>query len=153
MGHGGPAEMIMPCSDGLSVMGAEDYSVYTSFEDMDLKEGLLRGIYSYGFETPSAIQQRGIMPVIDGRDMIGQAQSGTGKTAAFLIGVLQRIDPSRRSCQALLLAPTRELALQIQTVALALGDYLGVSVHACIGGTARDADRERLREGPQLVIG
>merc|ERR1719230_1355560 len=101
-------------------MGSAEYPAYDSFDDMDLHEDLLRGIYTYGFERPSAIQQRAIKPVTDGRDVIGQAQSGTGKTATFLVGALQRIDWSQRSCQALVLAPTRELAQQIQKVALAL---------------------------------
>merc|ERR1719407_185256 len=108
----------------VSVTGADDYPVVESFDDLDLKEGLLRGIYSYGFEKPSAIQQRGIKPLLDGRDTSGQAQSGTGKTATFVIGALQRIDYSLKAPQVLILAPTRELALQIQKVALALGDYL-----------------------------
>eukprot|EP00971_Amphidinium_carterae_P049376 973123-Amphidinium_carterae.1 len=79
-------------SEGLtiSVAGAEEYPVVDSFDDMNLQEGLLRGIYSYGFEKPSAIQQRAIRPVIEGRDTIGQAQSGTGKTATFVIGSLAR---------------------------------------------------------------
>lgn len=83
---------------------------------MNLKEELLRGIYAYGFEKPSAIQQRAIMPCIEGRDVIAQAQSGTGKTATFSISILQQIDTSIRECQALILAPTRELAQQIQKV-------------------------------------
>merc|ERR1711988_2039725 len=120
---------------------------------MDLHDDLLRGIYSYGYEKPSAIQQRAIMPVIDGRDTIGQAQSGTGKTATFLVGALQRIDCRRNVCQALVLAPTRELALQTQRVALALGDYMGLKCHLCIGGTARRDDVERLRQGQHMVVG
>ena len=87
-----------------------------SFDDMGLKEDLLRGIYSYGFEKPSAIQQRAIKPLIEMRDSIAQAQSGTGKTATFTIGLLQNIDLSNRDCQALILAPTRELASQIVKV-------------------------------------
>merc|ERR1711972_553700 len=108
-------------SEGLtvSVSGADEYPVVDSFDDLDLQEGLLRGIYSYGFEKPSAIQQRAILPIIDGRDTIGQAQSGTGKTATFVVGALQRIDYGIKACQALILAPTRELANQIQKVALA----------------------------------
>jgi len=141
--------------EGLSieVRGADDYPVVESFDDLDLQEGLLRGIYSYGFEKPSAIQQRGIKPVLDGRDTIGQAQSGTGKTATFVVGALQRIDYDKRDCQALLLAPTRELAQQIQKVALALGDYLHVKCHACIGGTSVREDIDKLREGQQMVVG
>merc|ERR1711971_36520 len=103
--------------------GAEEYPVFESFDDYDLNESLLRGIYSYGFEKPSAIQQRGIKPILDGQDTIGQAQSGTGKTATFVIGCLQRIDCGLKACQALILAPTRELASQIQRVAMTLGDY------------------------------
>lgn len=90
--------------------------VYDSFDDMNLKEELLRGIYGYGFEKPSAIQQRAIMPCLKGYDVIAQAQSGTGKTATFSISILQTIDTSIRECQALVLAPTRELAMQIQKV-------------------------------------
>merc|ERR1719427_1511909 len=85
---------------------------------MNLKENLLRGIFAYGFEKPSAIQQRAIMPAVKGYDLIAQAQSGTGKTATFSVAILQQIDcmESRAVCQALVLAPTRELAQQIQKV-------------------------------------
>lgn len=137
----------------MTVTGAEEYPIFESFDDYDLEENLLRGIYSYGFEKPSAIQQRGIKPILDGRDTIGQAQSGTGKTATFTIGCLQRIDYGNRNCQALILAPTRELAQQIQKVALALGDYLKVRCHACIGGTSVREDIEKLRDGQHLVVG
>jgi len=140
-------------SEGITVSGAEEYPIFESFDDYDLDENLLRGIYSYGFEKPSAIQQRGIKPLLDGRDTIGQAQSGTGKTATFAIGVLQRIEYDMRDCQALILAPTRELAQQIQKVVIALGDYLKVRCHACIGGTSVREDIEKLREGQHLVVG
>jgi translation initiation factor 4A len=83
---------------------------------MSLAEELLRGIYAYGFEKPSAIQQRAIKPLAKGLDIIAQAQSGTGKTATFTIGILQQIDITKQECQALVLAPTRELAQQIQKV-------------------------------------
>merc|ERR1711964_875614 len=121
--------------------------------DMELDENILRGIYSYGFERPSAIQPRAIRPLMLGRDTIGQAQSGTGKTAAFGIGALQRIDYKNKNCQALILAPTRELAIQIQKVCLSLGDYNQVRCHACIGGTSVREDIEKLRNGQQLVVG
>jgi len=140
-------------SDGVTVSGAEEYPVFESFDDYDLDEALLRGIYSYGFEKPSAIQQRGIKPILDGRDTIGQAQSGTGKTATFVIGTLQCIDTGLRACQALILAPTRELANQIQKVAIALGDYQKIKCHACIGGTSIRDDIDKLREGQHLVVG
>ena len=83
---------------------------------LNLKTKLLRGIYAYGFEKPSAIQQRAIVPCIKGLDVIAQAQSGTGKTATFSIAILEKIDTGLRECQALILAPTRELAQQIQKV-------------------------------------
>jgi len=142
-------------SEGLtvSVTGADEYPVVDSFDDLDLQEGLLRGIYSYGFEKPSAIQQRAIRPVLDGRDTIGQAQSGTGKTATFVIGSLQRIDFSHQACQTLILAPTRELANQIHKVVLALGDYLKVKCHVCIGGTSVRDDIDILRQGQHVVVG
>jgi len=92
--------------------------VVDNFDEMNLKEELLRGIYAYGFEKPTAIQQRAIFPCIKGHHVIAQAQFGTGKTASFSISVLQRIDTSLNECQALILAPTRELAKQIQRVIL-----------------------------------
>uniref|UniRef100_A0A7S4SST7 RNA helicase n=1 Tax=Alexandrium monilatum TaxID=311494 RepID=A0A7S4SST7_9DINO len=129
------------------------YPLLESFDDADLDEELLRGVYSYGFERPSAVQQRGILPIIDGRDTIAQAQSGTGKTATFVIGVLQRVDYATDVCQALVLAPTRELALQTHKVVLALGDYLEVRCHCCIGGTSVRHDIDQLRLGQQVVVG
>ncbi|KAH0543055.1 translation initiation factor eIF4A [Glutinoglossum americanum] len=124
-----------------------------SFDAMNLKPELLRGVYAYGFERPSAIQQRAIMPVIKGHDVIAQAQSGTGKTATFSISVLQKLDPNVKQCQALILAPTRELAQQIQKVVVAIGDFMNVECHACIGGTSVRDDMKALQEGPQVVVG
>jgi len=120
---------------------------------MNLKSELLRGVYAYGFERPSAIQQRAIMPVIKGNDVIAQAQSGTGKTATFSISVLQKVDPNLKACQALILAPTRELAQQIQKVVVALGDFMNIECHACIGGTSVRDDMKALQDGPQVVVG
>merc|ERR1711962_733536 len=127
--------------------------VVDAFDDMSLREDLLRGIYAYGFEKPSAIQQRAILPCIGGDDVIAQAQSGTGKTATFSIAILQKIDLSLRATQALVLAPTRELAQQIQKVVLALGDYLGAQCHACIGGTLVRDDMRKLEAGSHVVVG
>ena len=93
------------------------------------------------------------MPVIKGHDVIAQAQSGTGKTATFSISVLQSIDVNLKEPQALILAPTRELALQIQKVVLALGDFMGLSSHACIGGTKISEDIAILQSGVQVVVG
>jgi translation initiation factor 4A len=83
---------------------------------MGLKEEVLRGIYGYGFTKPSTIQQRGILPVIQGHDTIAQAQSGTGKTGAFTISTLQVIDSASSHIQGLIVAPTRELSMQIAFV-------------------------------------
>ncbi|CAF1189696.1 unnamed protein product [Adineta steineri] len=123
------------------------------FDEMNLHEPLLRGIYGYGFEQPSAIQQRAIKPCILGHDVIAQAQSGTGKTATFSISILQRIDINFKETQALILAPTRELAQQTQKVVLALGDYMGVTCYACVGGTKVQNDMKRLESGVQIVVG
>ncbi len=88
-----------------------------------------------------------------GRDVIAQAQSGTGKTATFSIAILQSIDVAVRDTQALVLSPTRELATQIQSVVLALGDYLNVQCHACIGGTSIGEDIRKLDYGQHVVSG
>ena len=106
-----------------------------------------------GFEKPSAIQQRGIVPFCKGLDVIQQAQSGTGKTATFCSGILEQLDYSLTQCQALVLAPTRELAQQIEKVMRALGDYLGVKVHACVGGTSVREDQRILSSGVHVVVG
>ncbi|TKR86906.1 hypothetical protein L596_011405 [Steinernema carpocapsae] len=132
---------------------SEDVEVIPTFDRMGLSENLLRGIYSYGFEKPSAIQQRAIKAIIKGRDVIAQAQSGTGKTATFSIGVLQSLDVQTRETQALVLSPTRELAVQIQRVILALGDYMNVQCHACIGGTNVGEDIRKLDFGQHVVSG
>lgn len=124
-----------------------------NFDEMNLREDLLRGIYAYGFEKPSAIQQRAIIPCIRGKDVIAQAQSGTGKTATFSIAILQQLDLTVKDCQALILAPTRELAQQIQKVVLALGDFMQASCHACIGGTNVKEDMKKLEAGSQIVVG
>ncbi|RYR40318.1 hypothetical protein Ahy_A09g046051 isoform B [Arachis hypogaea] len=144
-------------SELLSTDGQEFFTsydeVYDSFDAMGLQENLLRGIYAYGFERPSAIQQRGIVPFCKGLDVIQQAQSGTGKTATFCSGILQQLDYGLVQCQALVLAPTRELAQQIEKVMRALGDYLGVKVHACVGGTSVREDQRILQAGVHTVVG
>jgi ATP-dependent RNA helicase len=132
---------------------SEDVEVIPTFDRMGLNSDLVRGIYSYGFEKPSAIQQRAIKQIVKGRDIIAQAQSGTGKTATFSIGVLQSIDVKTRETQALVLAPTRELAVQIQRVILAVGDYMNVQCHACIGGTNVGEDIRKLDYGQHVVTG
>ncbi|KAL3894017.1 MAG: hypothetical protein SGCHY_005509, partial [Lobulomycetales sp.] len=115
------------------------------------------------FERPSAIQARAIAPVLAGHDVIAQAQSGTGKTATFSISILQSVDIELREVQALVLAPTRELALQIQKVhptpthprqvIVALGDFLKIDCHASIGGISVRDDARRLESGVHVVVG
>jgi len=124
-----------------------------TFDEMNLNQLLLRGIYAYGFEKPSAIQMKGIVPFAQGLDVIQQAQSGTGKTATFCAGVLQRLDTSVQECQALILAPTRELAQQIEVVMSSLGDYLEIKCHACVGGTSVRDDITLLSAGVHVVVG
>ncbi|KAM4628803.1 eukaryotic initiation factor 4A-II-like [Polymixia lowei] len=156
--HGGP--------DGMEPDGVIESNwaeITDNFDDMNLKEALLRGIYAYGFEKPSAIQQRAIIPCINGYDVIAQAQSGTGKTATFAISILQQLEiieskekekDKESYTQALVLAPTRELAQQIQKVVLALGDYMGAACHACIGGTNVRKEMLKLKaEAPHIIVG
>jgi len=145
-------------SDKTTDLKVEDFEsnsdeVVDNFDNMNLKEDLLRGIYSYGFEKPSAIQQRAILPLSRGKDIIAQAQSGTGKTATFTVGILQRINLELNECQALILAPTRELAQQIQKVVSTLGDYLHAKCHSCIGGTRIRDDINELQKGVHVVVG
>merc|ERR1712232_466044 len=144
---------------GLEDISAADISesnwneACATFDEMNLKEDLLRGIYAYGFEKPSIIQQRAIVPIMRGFDVIAQAQSGTGKTGTFCIGALQRFDIGVRQCQAMILAPTRELANQSHKVISSIGDYLQVGAHACIGGTKVSDDIDILRRGVHIVVG
>jgi len=132
---------------------SEDCEVLATFDSLNLKEDLLRGVYTYGFERPSAVQQRAILPILKGRDVIVQSQSGTGKTCVFCLGALQTVTPSDREPQVLILSPTRELAEQSQKVCMALGDYMSVHVHACIGGKRVSDDIRALESGVHIVSG
>ena len=127
--------------------------VTETFDDLNLKKELLRGIYGYGFDKPSTIQQRAIKPIILGKDVIAQAQSGTGKTATFAIGSLQLIDTSKLEVQSLVLAPTRELANQICTVYKFLGDFMKIEIQVLIGGTRVQDGIKRLESGVHIVVG
>ncbi|XP_077988006.1 eukaryotic initiation factor 4A-I-like isoform X2 [Glandiceps talaboti] len=142
-----------PGMDPQGIIESNWDEVVDNFDKMELREDLLRGIYAYGFEKPSAIQQRAIIPCCKGKDVIAQAQSGTGKTATFSVAILQQIDVSLECCQALILAPTRELAQQIQKVVIALGDYMAAQCHACIGGTNVREDIRKLEQGVHVVVG
>ena len=87
----------------------KENDIINNWEDLDIKTNLLRGIYSYGFEKPSPIQRKAIGPILKGKDVIAQAQSGTGKTACFTISSLEKVDPSINQPQVIILSPTREL--------------------------------------------
>jgi len=128
---------------------------YNSWDDLDLKENLLRGIYGYGFEKPSQIQKTAIWPILSGGDVIAQAPSGTGKTGAFAIGTLQRIDLTKRQVQSVILAPTHELVKQITTVIQSIGTLMdGLVVKTLVGGTSVTEDAFELRNNtPHIVVG
>ena len=127
--------------------------IYENFDDMKLKDEILRGVYAFGFEKPSPIQQQAIVPIIQGKDIIAQAQSGTGKTGTFTISILQRIDFNELNLQALIIVPTRELAQQIQKVISNIGTYCKIKVMSVIGGTDVRTDMYSLKDGVHIVVG
>lgn len=125
-----------------------------TFEDMRLKKKLIQGIYNYGFEKPSVIQQKGIVPIIMKKDIIAQAQSGTGKTATFVIGTLQTLESDNSSIKILVIVPTRELAHQIQEVYTSIGCYMDAPTQVCTGGSKLSVDVHFLKKKPpQVLIG
>lgn len=129
---------------------------FEAWEDIpELNTQLMRGIYGYGFEKPSPIQQKSILSIIDGRDVIAQAQSGSGKTGAFAVGVLNRIRIDVTHPQALIMAPTHELANQIHGVVKDLSTQMtGLNLQLLIGGTSTEEDLAALKaNGPQVLIG
>lgn len=132
---------------------SDSVEVFNSFDSMILPEKLLRGIYSFGFEKPSKIQERGIMPIVQGRDVLAQAQSGTGKTGTFTIGSLARVDPTLEEVQVLVLVPTHELAEQIYKVAKGIGEYLNIKAHYAIGGNPVRVDIQAIKSGCQFLVG
>jgi len=131
-----------------------------SWEDLDLGEDILRGIYSYGFEKPSPIQKKAIKPISLGRDIVAQAQSGTGKTATFSIGALSRIDPEKNFTQVLILSPTRELASQTSMVISSLGSAIfnskkeNLRVQTVFGGSSYEEKSSFSNKNtPQIIVG
>ena len=131
----------------------------TTFEqwespNLSLKENILRGIYNYGYETPSSIQRKAIIPITKGKDIIAQSQSGTGKTGAYLIGALQHIQEDVSHTQAVVLLPTRELAIQTHKVCNELARYTRIKSYMLIGGTSLSDNIEFLKSNrPQIIIG
>lgn len=128
-------------------------------ENLNLKKNLLRGIYSFGFENPSEIQKKAIYPFIKKygnkrKDIVAQAQSGTGKTGAFVVSSLQIINEKIKKTQVMILAPTHELAQQIDDVLIGLGNYLNIKTQLLIGGKSVDIDRKELEnDTPHVVVG
>lgn len=131
-----------------------EYAELMEFEDAHVKipKKLLKGIFGYGWEKPSAIQQKAIPPMVAGRDLIAQAQSGTGKTGSFSIGSLYHLEPNLKSLQIIIMAHTRELAIQIKEVIDALSTYMNIKTCLCIGGTNISENKTTL-ENAQVIIG
>ncbi len=127
--------------------------VYESFEDMGLKEKLLRGVFSMGYERPSFIQSKAIVPFVEGNDVIAQAQSGTGKTATFSISMLQKINEDVKESQVIILSHTRELALQIKNVIESMSQYMKITMNLSVGGTALRTNIDELKRRPHIIIG
>jgi translation initiation factor 4A len=132
---------------------SDDVKLYEEFDQMNLPDNLLRGVYAYGFEKPSAIQQKGIVPIAEGRDVLAQAQSGTGKTGTFVIGSLARVDEAIKKPQVLVLVHVRELAQQIEKVARALGSFMNLQVLCAVGGNPLRDDIRQLEGGAQFIVG
>ena len=125
----------------------------TTFDDFDLNDKLLRGIYSYGFENPSDIQCKALPIINSKRDLYAQAQSGTGKTGAFTIGALNILDPDLKKTQILILNPTYELVNQNYDVMKALSQYMNVNIMKVVGKTSLDECKRELEKEPEIIIG
>ena len=137
----------------------DDYTPkeFDKWEDLEgvISEDIMRGIYAYGFDTPSLIQRRALLTIFDKKDIIAQAQSGTGKTGVFTIGVLQKVNAEINKTQAMILAPTRELAKQIYDVITSIGSIIkNIRFHLLIGGTSTDEDAHQLKTiMPHIIVG
>jgi translation initiation factor 4A len=140
-------------SDASNINQTDNLKLYETFDEMGLNDSLVRGIYSYGFEQPSKIQQLSIVPMSKHTDILAQAQSGTGKTGAFTIGSLSVVDPSLTFPQVLVICPTRELSQQTERVAQALGSYMNLKVLSATGGNPLRNDILSLKNGAQFVVG
>lgn len=129
----------------------------TNWDDLDISPSLLRGIYSNGFEKPSPIQQRAIHPIIQGRDVVAQAQSGTGKTAAFAIGALSKVDVSISTTQVLIISPTKELTIQTADVVSKIGSMMkDLIIDTAYGGCHRPETTNRFMQNnhhPHVLCG
>ena len=129
------------------------YDPIKTFDELDINENILRGIYSMGFEYPSAIQRKAIRPMLDNRDLIAQSQSGTGKTATFLISALHKVDPTVKKPQVLILCPNRELAQQINFNFEGLNAFSKIKGALIMGGTLVEDNFKALDNGAQFIVG
>ena len=138
-----------------SLCEKNDDKIINSWEDLNIKSNLLRGIYSYGYENPSPIQKKGINPLISNNDVIAQAQSGTGKTGCFAIATLEIIDENINAPQAIIISPTRELSIQTKRVIDSIGTMISnLKTQLLVGGTPMDEDIKNLKSNiPQIIIG
>jgi len=136
-------------------MATNEVDTYTTFADMGLKRDLLRGIIGHGFEEPSDIQQKAIVPFTRGTDMIAQAQSGTGKTATFSIAALQNVDENLREVQCLIISHTHELATQSHIVISEIGKHMPkMNVSLVLGGDRVDKNADEIeKKRPQIIVG
>jgi len=125
----------------------------TSFADLGLSEAILAALRDVGYESPSPIQVQAIPPLLEGRDVIGQAQTGTGKTAAFGLPMIEYVDPRQDGVQALVLTPTRELCIQVTQAVRAYGARKGVDAVAVFGGAPIRSQQAQLRAGGHIVVG
>jgi ATP-dependent RNA helicase DeaD len=125
----------------------------TSFADLGLSEATLQALRDVGYEAPSPIQEQAIPPLLAGKDVIGQAQTGTGKTAAFGLPIMEYVDPSSEEVQALVLTPTRELCIQVTQALRTYGAHAGVDVVAVFGGAPIRTQQAQLRAGGHVVVG
>ncbi|EPR79134.1 Eukaryotic translation initiation factor 4A [Spraguea lophii 42_110] len=139
--------------EDVSVDDNNTIQVFDKWEDYNLKTELLRGIYSAGWEAPSFIQKTSIKPILDGRDVRAQAQSGTGKTGAFAVGSLQKVDMSIKKTQILVLVSTREIAEQNATRMEEIGQHLGVKIPYLVGGISTKQSIQDIADYPQIVTG
>ena len=124
-----------------------------SFDDLNLREKLLRGVYSYGFENPSLIQHKSVPVMCKGVDLIAQAQSGTGKTGAFTIACLNKLDVDLKRTQVLIISPTHELVNQTYDVLENIGKYMNITMMKVMGGTNMNECRDGLSKDPQIIVG
>src|SRR4051812_37347732 len=141
----------MPLSEPSGRRGRRN-SRMTSFRDLGLSDGIIQTLDELGYEDPTAIQEQAIPELLGGHDVIGQAQTGTGKTAAFGLPLLEYLDPDSAHTQALVLTPTRELCIQVTQALRAYAEHLPIEIVAVFGGAPIRSQQAQLRAGAQVVV-